>query len=109
MEAAVDQPEVPVIVHRVDEVDHRVEGGHGGFSERQVQQKVVGDGPHALVRHDNPDDCQVAHQGHDHYATVSNGPQDDLPDRLHELVQVHGPVIGVVVARGPIRHRGGVK
>ena len=86
VEAAVDQSEVPLVVHGVDEVDHRVEGGHRGFGERQVEEKIVGDGPHAFMRHDNPDHRNVAHHGHDDYTAVRDGPEDDPPDRLHELV-----------------------
>lgn len=96
MEAAVDQSEIPLVVDRVGEVDHRVEGGHGGFGERQVQQEIVGDRPHAFVRHDDPDYRHVAHHGHDHYAAVRDGPEDDPPDRLHELVPVSRPVTGAV-------------
>lgn len=88
MEAAVDQSEVPLVVHSVCEVDDRVEGGHGGFSERQVQEKIVGDGPHAFVRHNNPDDCNITYHGHDNYTTVGNGPKHDSPDWLHKLVPV---------------------
>ncbi|KAG7222155.1 hypothetical protein INR49_016727 [Caranx melampygus] len=109
VETAVDQSEVPLIVHGVGEVDDRVEGGHGGFGERQVQQKIVGDCPHALVRYNNPDHCDITHDGHDNYTAVSDGPEDDPPDRLHELVPVYCPVIGVVVAGGPVWHISGVE
>lgn len=102
MEAAVDQSEVPLVVHGVGEVDHRVEGGHGGFGECQVQQKVVGDSPHAFMCHNNPDHCKIAYHGHDYYTTVRNSPEDNSPDWLHKLVPVFGPVIGVVVVGGPI-------
>lgn len=102
MEAAVDRSEVPLVVHGVGEVDHRVEGGHGGFGERQVQQKIIGDGPHAFVRHNNPDHCQIAYHGHDNYTAVRNGPEHNSPDWLHKLVPVLGPVISVVGAGGPI-------
>lgn len=109
MEAAVDQSEVPLIVHGVGEVDHRVEGGHGGFSERQVQQKIVGDGPHAFVSHNDPDHCEISYHGHDNYRTIRNGPEDNSPDWLHKLVPVHCAVIGVVRSGGPIWHVGGIK
>lgn len=107
VEAAVDQSEVPLVVHGVREVDHRVEGGHGGFGERQVQQKVVGDGPHAFMCHNNPDHSKIAHNRHNNYATVRNGPEDNSPDRLHKLVPVLGSVLGAV--GGPIWHVGGIK
>lgn len=109
VEAAVDQSEVPLVVHRVREVDHRVEGGHGGFGERQVQQEIIGDGPHAFVRHDNPDHCEISHHGHDHYTAVRDGPEHDPPGRLDKLVPLRGPVTGVVGARVPIWRVGGVE
>lgn len=109
VEAAVDQSEVPLVVHGVCEVDDRVEGRHWGFGKRQVQEEIVGDGPHAFMRHDNPDHCKIAYHGHDNYTTVRNGPEDNPPDGLHELVPVHRPVIGVVGAGGPIWRVGGIK
>lgn len=36
MEAAIDQTEVPLVVHGVDKVDHRVERRHAGLSKGQV-------------------------------------------------------------------------
>lgn len=50
MEPAVHLAEVPLSVSRVDEVDERVESGHGNVRESQVQQEIVGDSPHPLVR-----------------------------------------------------------
>lgn len=98
MEAAVGQSKVPLVVHCVGKVDHRVERRHGSFSERKVQEKIIGDRPHALVCHNYPDDGDIAYYGHNNYATVGNGPEDDFPDRLHKLVLVRG----VVKAGGPI-------
>lgn len=109
VKAAVDQAEVPLVVHGVDEVDHRVEGGHGGFGERQVQEEIVGDCPHAFVRHNNPNHRDIADHRHDDYTAVRNGPEDDSPDWLNKLVRVCGPVIGGVGAVGQIRHIGGVE
>lgn len=51
-----------------------------------VYQEVVGHGPHAFVREDDPDDHQVTDHGDAHHAAVGDGPESDLPDRLHELV-----------------------
>lgn len=102
MEAAVVESKVPLVVHPVGEVDHRVECRHGRFGEREVQEKIIGDSPHAFVRHNNPDDCDVTYYGHDNYTAVGNGPEDDFPDRLHKLVPVNGPVIGIIGAAGPI-------
>ena len=108
VEAAVDQSEVPLVVHGVGEVDDRVEGGHGGFGERQVQQEIVGDGPHAFMRHDNPDHCNITYNGHNDYTTVRNGPEHDSPDWLNELVVVISPV-SVIGAGGPIWRIGWIK
>jgi len=109
MEAAVAQSEVPLVVHSVREVDDRVKSGHGGFSERQVQQEIVGDGPHAFVRHNDPDHSNISYYGHENYATVCNGPEDDSPHWLHELVPVHGPVISIVGVEGPVWHIRGIE
>ena len=106
MEAAVDQPVVPVVVHRVREVDDRVQGRHGRLGERQVQQEIVGDGPHALVRHDDPDDDEVAHHGHHDDAAVGQTPEDDPPHRLDELVPVRRAVGVRGVGPVPVQQRG---
>lgn len=109
VEAAVNQSEVPLIVHRVGKVDHRVEGGHGGFGERQVEQEIVGDGPHAFVRHNDPDHRHITDHRHHNDAAVGDGPQDDSPHRLHELVPVLGSVVGPVGTKGPVWHIGGIE
>ena len=100
VEAAVHLPEVPLPVRRVDEVDERVERGHGDVGESQVEQKVVGHRPHALVRQDDPDHDQVPEHGHRQHHAVGDGPERHAPRRLHELVgQVPGGV-GSVPVRG---------
>lgn len=109
MESAVVESKVPLVVYGEGEVDHRVERGHGSFSKRQVQEKIVGDCPHAFVRHNNPDHCNVTYHGHDNYTTVGKGPKDDSPDWLHELVPIFGPVIGGVGAVGPRFHIGEIE
>lgn len=86
MEPAVHLAEVPLSVSRVDEVDERVESGHGNVRESQVQQEIVGDSPHPLVRQNNPNHYQVPEDRHGQYCAVSHRPQRDAPRRLHELV-----------------------
>lgn len=44
MEAAVNQTKVPLVVHGVDKVDHRVEGRHAGLSKGQVHLRGEGGG-----------------------------------------------------------------
>lgn len=91
VEPAVHLSEVPLSMSRVDEVDERVESGHGHIGESQVQQEIVGDGPHPLVRQDNPDDDQVSEHRHGQHGAVRHRPQRDAPRRLHELVgQISG-------------------
>lgn len=109
MEAAVDQSEVPLVVHRVDEVDNRVKAGHGGFSESQIQQKIVGDCPHAFVRHNDPDHRKITYNGHNHDTTVCESPEDDSPDWLYEVVPEISPVVHVIEAAGVIWHLGGTE
>ena len=98
LEATVVGAEVPLAVQRIDEVDQGVEGGHGGVGESQVHEEVVGDGPHALVGQDDPDDDEIPEDGHGHHHAVGQGPERDAPGRLHELV---GDV------RPGLRRRGG--
>lgn len=43
-----------------DEGERHAEDGHHEVAERQWQQEGVGDGPHALVHHQDDDDEQVA-------------------------------------------------
>lgn len=47
---AVECSERPVAVQHVDEVEGDVERGHHGVCDGQVDEEVVGDGAHALVR-----------------------------------------------------------
>ncbi|KAG7225830.1 hypothetical protein INR49_014351, partial [Caranx melampygus] len=83
---AVDFSEVPLSVRRVDEVDECVERGHRHVRESQVQQEIVGHGPHPFVRQNDPYHDQVAKDGHSQHGAVSHGPERDAPRRLHELV-----------------------
>ena len=42
-----------------------VEGGHEQVGDGEVEQEVVGDAPHGLVRQDDPQDHRVAQDGDD--------------------------------------------
>lgn len=66
-------------------------------------QKVIGDGPHAFMRQNNPDDHHVTDHGHRNDAAVSDSPECDLPHRLDELVEA------VAAVNGGVRPVGGVK
>lgn len=74
VKAAVHQPEVPLVVHGIDEVDNGVEGRHRRFSKREVQQKIVGHSSHSFMRHNNPYYYDVPHQRHSNHATVGECP-----------------------------------
>ena len=39
---------------------YAVEGGHEQVGDGEVEQEVVGDAPHGLVRQDDPQDHRVA-------------------------------------------------
>lgn len=99
MEFAVRFAKVPLPVRGVHEVDESVERGHGRVRKRQVEQEVVGDRPHALVRQDDPDDDQVAEHGHCQNEAVGDRPERHAPRRLHELAGVVGRRVGTVVGR----------
>lgn len=100
VEAAVHLPKVPLPVSRVDEVDERVEGGHGDIGESQVQQEVVGDGSHPAVRQDDPDHDQVPEDGHRQHGAIRQRPERDAPRRLHELVGEIPGDVGFLPSRG---------
>lgn len=86
VEAAVSFPKVPLVVQGIDEVDEGVESSHGGIREGQVHQEIVGHRPHTLVSQDDPDDNQVAKDGHRHHPAISQRPQGNAPGGLHKLV-----------------------
>lgn len=112
---AVHLAKVPISVSRVNEIDERVEPCHGHIGERQVEKEVVCDGPHPLVRQDDPNHDQISkHRDHQHRA-VSYRPERDAPRRLRELVgQISGfLLIGCHLSssaacrrRGPLWHLG---
>lgn len=95
---AVQRTEGPVTVQHVDEVEGDVESGDHGVRDGQVHQEVVGDGPHTLVRKDDPDDDQVPSGGHHHHPRVQERPQELLPDRQDVLVE-----LVVVILVGAVR------
>ena len=97
VEFAVRTAEVPLPVGGVDEVDQSVERGHGRVRKGQVEDKVVGHRPHALVSENDPDDDQVPEHGHRQHGAVRDGPERDAPRRLHELVGVVPSYVGSVV------------
>lgn len=97
MEPAVDLSKVPVSVRRVDEVDERVEGGHGHVRESQVEQEIVGHCPHPFVRQNNPNDNQVSKHGHGQDRAVGHGPERHAPRGLRELV---GQITAAVGPKG---------
>lgn len=91
VEFAVDLTKVPLSVSRVDEVDERVERCHSNVRESQVEQEKVCDGPHPLVRQNDPYHDQVSKDGHRQHRAVSHRPEHDAPRRLYELVgQISG-------------------
>lgn len=99
VEFTVSFAEVPLPVSGVDEVDQSVERGHGRVGKSQIEDKVVGHRPHALVGEDDPNDDQVPEHGHGQHEAVGDGPERDPPRRLHELVGVVGGDVGSVVRR----------
>lgn len=97
VEFAVSVPEVPLSVSGVDEVDQSVERGHGRVRKGQVEDKVVGHCPHALVSQNDPNDDQVPEDRHRQNEAVGDGPEGDAPRRLHKLVGVVPRDVGAVV------------
>lgn len=63
---------------RVDKVEKSVEGCHGNVREGQVHDEVVGHGPHASVREDDPDHCDVPGDGNQDDEGVGYSPQSHL-------------------------------
>lgn len=100
VEPAVHLSKVPLSVRRVDEVDERVERRHRHVGEGQVEQAIVGDSPHPLVRQNDPDHDQVAENRHRQHGAVSHRPQRDAPRRLHELVGQIAGRVGRIPFRG---------
>lgn len=57
-----------------------------------IYQKVVGDGPHAFVRQNDPDNYDVSDHGHRYDGAVGDGPKRHLPGGLDEAVGVAAEV-----------------
>lgn len=66
-ELAIQVTEWPMTSGHVDEVEHRVEDRYQGVGRCQVDQEVVGHGPHALVGEYDPNDDGVATDGHQNH------------------------------------------
>lgn len=78
-------PKIPDIVTGIDKIEDGVEGGHQQVGKSQVNDEVIGGGPHPPVRQDNPDDGDIANDGCDNDEGVGDGPQSDPPSWLGEL------------------------
>lgn len=85
---AVESAEGPVTVEHVDEVEGDVERGDHGVRDGQVDEEVVRHGSHPFVREDDPDNDQVSAGRHHHHPRVQEHPQQLLPDRQDELVEL---------------------
>lgn len=66
---------------RIDEVEEGVKRCHGGIRKGQVDDEVVGYGPHASVSEDDPDHSDVPGDGHQDDEGVGDGPQSHLRGR----------------------------
>ncbi len=86
MELAVNLSKVPLSVRGVNEVDERVEGGHRGVGERQVQQEIVGHGAHPFMGQNDPNNDEVSEHSDRQHEAVRDRPNRDAPRRLHELI-----------------------
>lgn len=87
MELAVHFSKVPLSVRGVNEVDERVEGGHRGVGERQVEQEIVGNGAHPFMGQNYPYNDDVSEHGDREHGAVRDRPDRDTPRRLHELIR----------------------
>lgn len=75
-------------VQHVSVIEHDVQRRHHGVGDAEIDEKVVGDGAHALVREDDPDDDEIATGRDDDHAGEQEGPDDLAPPRQDELVRV---------------------
>lgn len=76
---------IPDIVTGIDKIEDGVESGHQQVRKSQVNDEVIGSGPHSPVCQNNPDDGGIAHDGCDNDEGVGDGPQSNPPSRLGEL------------------------
>ncbi len=94
-EAAERAAEVPVSPFApYTKLTSVLSAGHAHVRRREVEQKEVGDGPHPLVRRDDPDNDQVPGDGHQQNQRERDRPERHAPRRLREPVGV-GQVRGV--------------
>jgi len=78
LKSAVTQAKIPVVVKRIDKVKKSVRGCHGYIRKGQVDDKVIGYGPHASVSKDNPDYCDIPSDGHQDDERVGYSPESHL-------------------------------
>lgn len=71
---------------RIDKVKKSVEGCHGNVREGQVDNEVVGYGPHAPVSENNPDHCDVTSDGHQDDEGVCYSPQSHLREEEKNIL-----------------------
>lgn len=81
---AVQIPKRPVIVYHVDKVENHVQRRHHCVGNRQIDDEVVGNRAHPLVRQHDPDDDQIAAGGHDHHDGKQHRPGGFAPQRQTE-------------------------
>lgn len=62
----------------VDKVKKGVKGRHGHVREGQVDDEIVGYGPHASVSQDDPDHRDVPGDRHQDDEGVGDGPESHL-------------------------------
>ena len=102
---AVEVAEGPMAVEHVGVVEYDVERGDHRVGDAEIDEEVVGDGAHALVRQHYPDDDEVAPGGDDNHAREEHRPDDLPPPRQDELVRVLLVVGLAVVDRGDVARR----
>lgn len=76
---------IPDVVTGVNKIEDGIESGHQQIRKGQINDEVIGSGPHSPVRKNNPDDGDVANDGCDNDEGIGDSPQSDLPSRLGEL------------------------
>ncbi len=81
---------------------------HSCLQRKHTHQEVIGDGPHAFMRQNNPNHHYVTNHRHRNDAAISDSPQRDLPHRLDELVEAVAGVRGDVCPVGGVE-LGGVE
>jgi hypothetical protein len=75
-------------VQHVDEIECHVESRDHGVCHREIQQKIIRNRPHPLVREDDPDHDQIPPGGHDDHARIQYAPKDLSPHRQDELIAI---------------------